>query len=92
MFVLVIYYLMVILQLVTGLNWTSRKITFLRFICPLYFWFTINRPEKYEVGIDCETKGLDPTDDDERGGLFIKDKDGWVPADEFKRRSEKDIK
>jgi len=33
-----IYYVMVIFQMLTEITWTSSKITFLKFICPFYFW------------------------------------------------------
>ena len=84
MMVLAVYYIMLIFQVITGVVWTAKRVTFFRFIIPFYFWITINSPEITEVAIDTETQGLDPMEKrDERDGVFVKYKGKWISEKEY---------
>lgn len=89
MFVLAIYYIMLIFQVITGVTWTAKRVTFLRFIIPFYFWITINSSDVTEIAVDTETEGMDPKFNNEfkrniDNNIYVKYKGKWISETEYK--------
>lgn len=91
MMVLAIYYIMLILQVITGVTWTAKKVTPLRFIIPFYFWFTINSDELKNAAIDTETEGMNPeSTTDCKEGVYVKVNGKWVNEKDYSEIINKD--